>query len=688
MISLDTETTGIDLHHGAKPFFVTTCNEKGEQKYWEWDVDPMTREPQTEDYEEIEETLNGTDYLVLQNAKFDFAALATVLPSLPNWGYVHDTLIAGHLLASNQPHDLTSMTMHYLGVDIEPYEKALERAVRECRIIVRRETLNWAIAESGRGDMPSAKEKTWKYDSWLPRALAKVLDYPKDHEWYTVLSNYSNADSAVTIALWKVMEVALKKRDLWEIYLERLKVIPIAFAMEQRGITLSKSRLDQLTEEYKEESEEAGNLCRGIADSYNYPLTLPKSGNNKSLTEFVFNPNLLNCPRLKVSDKTGAPSLDRATLETYESILPENSKALSFIKAIKGKRKRDTALSYMESYCRFWIPMSNGLFIDSELEDWYVLHPSLNPTGTDTLRWSSSNPNEQNIPKQEGFNLRYCFGPAPGREWWSLDAKNIELRIPAYESGETAFIELFERPDDPPYFGSNHLLISHLLHKEKFEECINDDKSSPHYSKVDGRIFKKKYASTLYQRIKNGNFAVQYGAVDKEDGTGKADRTYGVPGAQARIASKFSKQAALNEYWIDYANRYGYVETMPDKTVNPKRGYPLLCTRTDYGRAKPTIPFNYHVQGTAMQWMGKAMTRCFSYLRALTCHGGEKVGGYHIALQVHDELVFDFPRGSGPEPWKSNLPKVRKLQRLMEEGGGRYRGAYASVDRVSRGELE
>jgi hypothetical protein len=35
----------------------------------------------------------------------------------------------------------------------------------------------------------------------------------------------------------------------------------------------------------------------------------------------------------------------------------------------------------------------------------------------------------------------------------------------------------------------------------------------------------------------------------------------------------------------------------------------------------------------------------------------------------YDELVFDFPRGTGPEPWKTNLPKVRRIQGIMERCG-------------------
>jgi hypothetical protein len=302
---------------------------------------------------------------------------------------------------------------------------------------------------------------------------------------------------------------------------------------------------------------------------------------------------------------------------------------------------------------------------------WQVLHPNLNPTGTDTLRWSSSNPNAQNISKQkdaQGVTLRTLFGPAPGREWWSLDAQNIERRIPAYEAGEADIIALFERPDDPPYYGSEHLLVCHLLHRELFEACRGED------GEVDGRLFKKRYADTWYQWVKNFNFAVQYGCQEA-----KGDATAHVRGAWAKVKSRFRAQESLNQKLCRMADRLGYVETIPDKEVDPRRGYPLLCTRSEWGRISPTIPLSYHVQGTACWWMMRAMVKCQALLDRW------RVGfDGHITLQVHDELVFDLPArgdpvsdskvrgGRGPlvrTQKMSNLWRVRELQATMASCG-------------------
>jgi DNA polymerase I-like protein with 3'-5' exonuclease and polymerase domains len=46
-----------------------------------------------------------------------------------------------------------------------------------------------------------------------------------------------------------------------------------------------------------------------------------------------------------------------------------------------------------------------------------------------------------------------------------------------------------------------------------------------------------------------------------------------------------------------------------------------------------------------------------------------KKPGYYMVMQVHDELVFDFPKGTGKEPWQTNLPLIKTIKGLMEQGG-------------------
>ena len=653
MIAVDTETTGVDFWHGARPFFVSICREDGTQLYYEWPVNPHTRRV-IYDPQDLRDILNlvteeRAESVVLHNAKFDVHALAMLdddFDRMWNWRATDDTLIASHLLASNLPHDLTSLAMQYLYIDIEPYEIALKSACMKARSLARRKYKKWYLAKKGLPHTPSAAQTSWKYDTWLPRVIAISEGYSTNHPWHTVLRDYSNVDTSVTIALWKIFERLLRERDLLEIYKTSLQRVQLAYRMERDGVTISQNRLIKLETQYNRECELSKNRCLRIADSKGYELNLPRGAVNNSLKVFCY--DVLQLPKVyNVKSKTANPTLDsKSAIPYYLSTLKDGSIQKQFIENLSSIRSRSTALAYMEGYKRYWKPSHNGLGC-------YLIHPNLNPTGTDTLRWSSNNPNEQNISKRQGFNLRYAFGPATGREWYSLDAKNIERRIPAYEAGEDEIIALFERPDDPPYYGSEHLLVAHLIYPKLFEECKGKN------GELDGRIFKKKYVDSYYQRTKNGNFAIQYGA--QED---TADRTFRVSGAYKILKKRFQKQEALNQWCISFASKHGYIETIPDKTVNPRRGYPLLVTRTEFGRAIPTVPLNYRTSGTAMWWMMKAMIRCQRKLDEW--HNEEDTFDGRIAMQVHDELTFDFPVPSKP---RGNVWRIRILRNLMEQGG-------------------
>ncbi len=751
MLSLDCEATGLDLRHGVKPFLVTTCDEDDNVIYWEWDVDPLTRQPHVvkDDLIEIEQLTDEAAEVVFQNPKYDVKGLHTIgMDGEWDWSKTFDTLMAGHLLRSDQPHDLVSMALLTLGINIKPFEDAVKKAVEEARTIVKREFPDWRIAKKGLPEMPSAKEKVWKNDMWLPRALVKeaifsgrfdllpqhdrqptvgkvgdctvkigrgtkwgnpfrvnkrytrgevvhlytkyiwggklIEDLPElygqvlgchcspklchgdvlralCHPWMTVCSEYANSDSCITLALFQRQRELLVEKGLWKIYQERLKVLPVVYQMEDRGVTLSGDRLTKLHARLTVEADKEHKICVALADDEIEKL--PVNGVSNDLKSVVFGKFGL------VSNKKtpkGAPSVDKDVLDHWLATLPEKSKERRFIRGLRRYRKRKTAIGYLDSYQKFWLPLEG----ESPLLGWYTLFSSLNPTGTNTLRFSSSNPNQQQISRQEEVNLRYCFGPAPGREWWSLDAENIELRLPAYEAGETQMITVFENPEEPPYFGSYHLLICHLIYPEEFDKCLKD-----------GVSFKDRYKSTLYGYIKNFDFADQYGAVL---GSGTADRAAHKPGAQKKVKGRFRKIALLNQKMIDMANRLGYVETIPDKTVDPVRGYPLYCMRGRWGKVKVTIPLSYHIQGSAMWWMMKGMVRCQNFLDQLNAVEVMIEGlrrsimeemaklGFWMVMQVHDELVFDFPRRVDSKGKPLNLLIVRRLQKLMEEGGNDF----------------
>jgi DNA polymerase I-like protein with 3'-5' exonuclease and polymerase domains len=161
--------------------------------------------------------------------------------------------------------------------------------------------------------------------------------------------------------------------------------------------------------------------------------------------------------------------------------------------------------------------------------------------------------------------------------------------------------------------------------------------------------------------------------------SGTADAAYRVLGAQSMIRHRFSKLDAHNNKMIRFAEEYGYVETVPDKNVDPDRGYPIVCHRDQYGRIKPTLPLNYRTQSTAMWCTSNAMIRISDYFDELNKKrwGKETLQiladpvlsqdpsvGYFLMLQVHDEAIIDIPAGG-----KRNLPVVNEVERLMKLSG-------------------
>lgn len=650
--STDTETTGLDLDHGAKPFLVTIYNEQTQENiWWEWDVDPLTRQPNQKQYEEdqkeIEDTYSKFDGLVLHNPKFDIRALQTIYTNLKwDWSKTYDVLTAAHLECSDQQKDLTTLTLVYLHRNVKPFEDNIKEACNKARRIARSKYPEWRIAKRSLPEMPSAKETVWKNDMWLPRCIAQEENYPDDHPWWTICSRYANADSATTLGVYRVLEELIKERDLWAIYQERLKLLPILYEMEREGISLSESRQEELFNDYQKEFDEASEFILGLAEEKGFKdLKLPKGASpTDSLVKFTFEG--LNLPVIKKSQKTGEPSLAADVKRELLLRTEHGSVEEKFLETLTLRSKRGTSLSYMESYEAFRI-RKNGI---SRLHSW------LNPTGTNTLRMSSQNPNQQQISKQyfqDDRNLRYIFGPPKGKVWVAIDYDNLELRIPAYECQEPAMLELFEAPDKAPFYGSYHLLIVSILHEELWYQCMEDVGPTK-----AGELFKKKYKDTYYQWTKNGNFAELYGAVDTGDGKGTADRAFHMPGAQEIIAERLTAKNQLNQDYIAFAQDEGYVTTLPDLEVSPKQGYPLQCRRTRWGKVKPTIPLNYHVQGTACWIMMRAMIKVQSYFDTL-----DPSVGARMVMNVHDELVLEFNKKAN---WK---PKAQKVRVLMESIG-------------------
>lgn len=708
IISLDTECTGLDLAHGAMPFLVTTCDDEGHILFWEWDVDPITRRviPPQEDLVEITELIEAADLIYLHNAKFDVRALATIDIDLP-WSKVRDSLVGSHLLGSNHSHKLKDssgfgLCERYLGVDISKHEVAMGEVVKTCRTLAKRTRPDWKLADEGVPGMPSVKagskrdeDKPWKNDMWLPRALVVAngggsmswseVDVKIGQGWQDSTSRYANADSEHTLPLGVEIERLIREQELWKIYEHRLHLPRVACEMESYGITVRGEYVDATVAAYEEYIAEAEYTLKEVAAKYGHKLELAEGASiNDNMRDFFYGavhqscvkcgytkrikhwngeravPT--NCPKcakttrrqvgialalvtteyknlalpLVRNGKSKGPSLDKDAMDVYLATLEGD--AHDFMEILLEKRKHDTALTTMQQYRRYWVPVEGH-------PGWYRIHCSLNPCGTDHLRWASNSPNMQNTSTKEVTNTRSCFGPLPGREFWSMDYESIEARIPAFESGEDKLIQVFEKPDEPPYWGNGYYVTASLLYPDEF------------WPRSKEKVRFKDECPRLYKQAKFFVLAKQYGA-----GRKKGDALSKIRDSYDLVDGEMPKLAALQTHYLRQAEKLGYVQTLPDRSVDPDRGYPILASRTDDGRVLTTTPFNYHVSGTACWCKNTALVRCSAQCAKWRAEGFDA----RMSVEVHDEILFDFPRGE--DKW-ANLDKALVLKGLMEQSG-------------------
>lgn len=623
IVAVDTETTGLTLRHGCRPFFVSMCNQDGEIAWWKWEVDPLTRlpSPPKKDLKEIQFVISDTsNRLVFHNAKFDVLALESIGIKFDAWDRVEDTHLASHCLASNEPHGLKELGLRYLDIDDDD-ESDLQKAVNQARTKGRR--YKWNLGRKQHPNWPWIKTgKWWKTDMWVPAAVAKHENLPESHPWWTVLDRYAITDAERTIALYLMFEEALKDEKLWDQYKARRNLLPIVYRMESHGITVKKPRVKELKQEYQEYVEDYEKCCQKLT-----PTPIDNLSSPPQLQKVLFSRQGFHLSPTKETkgSKVDKPNYSTAAedLEPLLLSLPERSRAYHFIDSLFQVRRNEKAVGYLDSYLQ-----SGQKTAD---ENFYQINCNFNIAGTATTRFSSNNPNAQNISKRvimddngniiQSFNLRRGFGPLPGKVWYANDYNNIEMRIFAYQSGDKQLIKAFE----DGY--SVHLIFAKLLYPKQFALC-----------EKKGWDFKEHYKATLYQWVKNGNFSLIYGA-----GIAKADRTYHVDGAYKLIRKKMPQIDRFMAEKHREATELGFVTTLGGYRLGvPKDG--------------PHKAVNYYVQGSAGWAMLLAMRRIDAYLQTLPSE-------YQMIMTIHDELDIEMPLD------QYHHRHAKRCRELMERSG-------------------
>ncbi|MDR0836218.1 MAG: DNA polymerase I, partial [Tannerella sp.] len=246
------------------------------------------------------------------------------------------------------------------------------------------------------------------------------------------------------------------------------------------------------------------------------------------------------------------------------------------------------------------------------------IHTSFNQTVTSTGRLSSTNPNLQNIPVRDdlGREIRKAFVPDNADcVFFSADYSQIELRIMAHLSNDSAMIEAFKQGAD-----------IHAATAAKIYGVSNEN-----------------VTSDMRRKAKTANFGIIYGI----SVYGLADRL-NIPRGEARelIEGYFKTYPQVRDYMeesIAKARVNGYVET-----ISKRRSYlPDIHSHNAIVRGyAERFAINAPIQGSAAEIIKIAMVKIYKYFE-------EEHLKSKMILQVHDELNFNV--------YNDELDKVRKI---------------------------
>jgi DNA polymerase-1 len=379
----------------------------------------------------------------------------------------------------------------------------------------------------------------------------------------------------------------MAKEELTDVYRNlELPLIPVLVDIERAGVRVDVQAL--LAQSQKVEQE----LTRLMTQVHSLAGGEFNIGSPKQLAEVLF--DRLNLPVLKRTGTSKAPS---TAVEVLEELALTNE---------------------LPRLILDWRGMSKlkGTYIDAlpQLVNAQTgrVHTSFNQAVAATGRLSSSDPNLQNIPirTELGREIRRAFIADPGHVLISADYSQIELRVLAHLSGDESLLEAFRRGDD-----------------------IHDQTAAKVFGPANGMDKHKK--RSIAKMI---NYALLYG---KTAFTLSKDIGVTPPVAQEFIDSYFSGFPRVRQFLdrtLDEARASGVVKTMYGR----RRRVPEINSRNfqDRSRAERET-LNMPIQGTAADIMKRAMIDTHARLRDQP--------NARMILTVHDELLFEVPKGEADE---------------------------------------
>ncbi len=373
-------------------------------------------------------------------------------------------------------------------------------------------------------------------------------------------------------ALRKDMAIELKKAQQEELFYKiEMPLVEILAGMEMEGIRVNQDKLARLSKKIaREVSIKEDRIFSQAGEKFNL-------NSSQQIGRILF--HKLGLPPQKRT-KTGF-STNSEVLEISAPVYPIAREILDRRELYKIKS------TYVDGLIELINPETGRL------------HTTFNQTVTSTGRLSSSNPNLQNIPIRSkwGKELRETFEAGKGKLLLSFDYSQIELRILAHLSNDTAMKEAFKRDEDI------HTATARRVFNLKEEDEVT---------------------SEMRRQAKIINFGIIYGM-----------SAYGL-GKQLGIALD-EAQDSIDQYMARFPSVRRYIEFLVKEARETGFAKTILGRRRPLaGRDIERPAINTPIQGAAADIIKMAMVKISEEFKK------QKLKTV-MFLQVHDELLFEVP---------------------------------------------
>ena len=396
---------------------------------------------------------------------------------------------------------------------------------------------------------------------------------------------YAGADAALTYRLWQEIAPELPRAGVQSLFDEmEMPLIPIIAEMEHAGVKIDSDFLREMSGRMQAELAHIQDEIFELNENRPFNINSPKQ-----LNDVLF--QQLGLPTAGLRRTTHGYSTDASALEILQDQHPIVANILKYRELTKLKG------TYVDALPALVNPQTGRV------------HTNFNQAGATTGRFSSSNPNLQNIPirSEQGRQIRKAFVAGAGQLLLAVDYNQIELRVLAHMSEDEALMAAFHEGQD--------------IHRATASAVFDVPLAEVDASQRD-----------LAKRV---NFGLMYGM-----GANRLARTSQMTfeEADAFITRYFERLPRVRSYIQETQRRAQ--ETGELRTLFGRLGDFGALKRPDVNRRHTQsllrVAINFPIQGSAADIMKMAMLAVHARIRE------EKLRA-KMLLQVHDELVFEVP---------------------------------------------